>query len=178
MEQQLIERDFIVKKAQKNTAQAQNRMKKVYDSKHREREFQVGDYVYLKLQAYRQTSVSRRLLQKLASKFYSPFKVLQRIGAVAYKLELPPESRIHPVFHVSILKKHLGNHVTVQQQLPVEGPEDPPHPLAILEQRTKGRSKEVLVHWAGCSPADATWEKLEFLRQQYPTFPLEDKSVS
>jgi hypothetical protein len=55
---------------------------------------------------------------KLAPKYYAPYEVLQRIGSVAYKLELPPFSRVHPIFHVSCLNKVIGNNISVQTILP------------------------------------------------------------
>ena len=51
---------------------------------------------------------------KLAPKYYGPYKVLQRIENVAYKLELPPDSRVHLVFYVSCLKKVIGNKIPIQ----------------------------------------------------------------
>ena len=82
---------------------------KVYaDAKRHHQEFAVGDLVFLKLRPYRQKSLAQRRYEKLAAHFYGPFKVLARIGKVAYKLELPPTAAIHPVFHVSQLRQAHG----------------------------------------------------------------------
>ena len=74
-----------------------------------ERFFTVGDWVYLRLQPCKQTSVHNKKLGKLAPRYYGPFKVLQKIGEVSYKLDLPLGSLIHLVFNVSNLKAKLGN---------------------------------------------------------------------
>jgi hypothetical protein len=55
---------------------------------------------------------------KLTPKYYVPYESLQRIGSMAYKLELPPSSRIHPIFHVSFLNKVINNKILVQTILP------------------------------------------------------------
>ena len=52
------------------------------------------------------------------TKFYGPYKVIQRIGLVAYKLELPKDACIHPVFYVSFLKLKLGEAITPISRLP------------------------------------------------------------
>ncbi|XP_050248995.1 uncharacterized protein LOC126696272 [Quercus robur] len=92
---------------------------KFHADKHRlERSFSIGDWVYLRLQPYRQKSITHKTFNKLSPRFYSPFQVLQKIGAVAYKLDLPLGSQIHPVFHVSYLKAKLGQQVTPCSTLP------------------------------------------------------------
>jgi hypothetical protein len=79
---------FSVNIAATTTGKGQQRMKHQEDVKRTEREFQVGGFVYLKLQPHIQYSVDSRSNNKLPFKYYGPFKVLQRVGAVAYKLEL------------------------------------------------------------------------------------------
>ena len=67
----------------------------------------MGDFVFLKLQPYLQSSVAPRANHKLAFKFYGLYEIIYHVGEVAYKLALPPSSRIHPTFHVSQLRKVL-----------------------------------------------------------------------
>lgn len=91
----------------------QNTMKYYADRNSSPRDFQVGDRVLLKLQPYAQTSVVSRPYPKLAAKFYGPYNIVQKIGSVAYKLQLPPGALIHPVFHVSQLKSFISDHSPV-----------------------------------------------------------------
>lgn len=84
---------------------AQQRMKSQADKHRSERVFAVGDLVYLKLQPYVQASLAPSSNKKLAFKFFGPYVILEKIGSVAYRLQLPDSATIHPVFHVLQLKK-------------------------------------------------------------------------
>lgn len=141
---------------------AQNRMKQHADSNRTEREFAIGDYVYLKLHPYHQKSLLKRPSHKLSPRYYDPFKILEHIGKVAYKLQLPPQCKIHPTFHVSLLKKHVGDTLTVSPTLP---PMDnsgsilwtPAKVLDIAIVRRKKRSvTQWFIQWEGLSKEDST----------------------
>jgi hypothetical protein len=97
------------------------------------------------------------------------------VGEVAYTLELPQGSKIHPTFHVSLLKKQLGLSVKPSTSLPeIPSSHHALKPQVILERRGTESKKEVLIHWKGYSPTDATWERETIMQQQFPEFALED----
>jgi hypothetical protein len=147
---------------------------KVQADKHRsDREFQVGDLVYLKVQPYVHMSLAPRSCQKLAFCFFGPFKVLQRVGAATYKLELPAHARIHNVVHVSQLKKHIPPNASVSSDIAVIRPNNDLVPVGWLQHRLikqgDSASRRVLVQWRGLPPSLATWESYEKLRQLHPS---------
>ncbi|XP_075670107.1 uncharacterized protein LOC142639856 [Castanea sativa] len=112
---------------------------KFHADKHRsKRSFSVGDWMYLRLQPYRQKSISHKTFNKLSPRFYDPFKVLQKIEAVAYKLDLPLGSQIHHVFHVLCLKAKLGQQVTPCSTLLTVTSEGilNPGPVVVLQERS------------------------------------------
>ena len=105
----------VLKLLKDNLVMAQNKMKQQEDQHRRERKFEVGDWVFLRLQPYKQMFLKKQNKDnKLSPKYYGPYKVLQRIGSMDYKWEFPPYSRVHTVFHVSCLKKVIGNKILVQ----------------------------------------------------------------
>ena len=101
----------ILKPLKDNLQVAQNQQKQYADSHREEITFQVNDLLYLRLQPYKQTSLKKNGEENLKPRYYGPYKVVRNIGEVAYELELPEGSKIHNVFHVSCLKKYLGQKI-------------------------------------------------------------------
>src|SRR5438132_723188 len=162
----------------------QSRQKSYADTRRRELTFHEGDYVYLKVSPMR--GMRRfKVKGKLSPRFIGPFKILSRKGEVAYQLELPPQlSDVHDVFHISQLKKCLR---VPEEQLPMEEvnvEEDlsyAEYPVKILETServTRNRSiKMCKVQWRHHSEEEATWEREEDLKAEFPfLFPDESES--
>lgn len=177
LEVQLRERDLMLSRIQANLQRAQDIMKRNADKTRRDVVFAQGDWVYLKLQPYRQLSVVRRNCQKLAAKFFGPFHIVERVGPVAYRLKLPDNSKIHDVFHVSQLKAALGDHHQVQSTEPQEVMEAefwiPETVLEVRFNATGGR--EFLVKWQDRELADTSWMLSKDFARLFPNFKLEDK---
>ena len=110
-------------------------------NKHRsKRSFDVGDWVFLWLKPYKQISLKQaKKDNKLSPKYYGPYKVLKNIGTMAYRLELPASSQLHPIFHVSCLKKVIGEKILVQTIFPELDEEGKIilEPEAVMETRTR-----------------------------------------
>ena len=114
-----------------------------------------------------------RICQKLSYRYFGPYEVEAKVGPVAYKLKLPPNSSIHPVFHASLLKKVTGNvdvpfsplllDISSQQQ-----------PEMVLDCRVCTKSRrtyyQLLVKWSGWPPELATWEDEDELLRMFLEF--------
>ena len=153
VESHLLQRDAILDELKCHLQRAQQKMKEQDDSKRREVQWSIVDFVYVKLRPYRQTSLAQRTNEKLGPRFYGPFKILQKIGPVAYKLELPATVHIHPVFHVSLLKKAMGPQAA-SPTIPTSLSSDMEllvQPAAVLGIHLSTVpsvvGREVLIHW-------------------------------
>jgi len=177
LEQWLTERHLLTDMIQHHLHCAQQRMKSYADKGRSEREFKVGDEVYLRLQPYIQSSVAPRSNHKLSFRFYGPFPVIKRVGAVAYELQLPEKCRIHPVVHVSQLKRHVPSSVRVEDDIS-QVPLDPTAtlmPIKFIGSRLcqKGAStiSQILVQWDSIPDSLTTWEEAEDLHRRFPKCP-------
>lgn len=129
-----------------NLDRAKKRMVAAANKKRRDLEFKEGNLVFLKLRPYRQSTLVRRINQKLSAKYFGPFKIVKKVGAVAYQLELPPLAKIHPIFHVSLLKKVTGEHKAITE-LP---------PELIMEEEEFVPSEILSVAWEGKAREEAS----------------------
>jgi hypothetical protein len=170
----LSEHATMLASARHHHHRARHRMKSQANKNHSERTFNAGDLVYLELQSYVQASLAPRVHQKLSFRYFGTFKVLERIGSVAYKLDLPLTSTVHPVFHVSLLKPVHAAMYPVSSNLP-----DVDEHMQILEaglqcqlhQRDASTVPQVLIRWSNLDPSLTTWEDEQALRQQFPGAP-------
>jgi len=142
-----------------NLAQAQASQAKFYDRKHTPApEFPVGSLVWLN----RKNINTERPCNKLDYKNLGPFRVLAKVGSSAYKLDLPPGSRIHPVFHVSLLKPCRDDPFPSRTKPPpppvVLGNELEYEVEEILDSRLHYGQLQYLVSWKGYGPTDNKWE--------------------
>jgi len=183
LKENLQQRDELLQKLKVHLFKAQQYMKMQADKKRRDLQFKPGDLVLVKLQPYRQHSVALRKHQKLGMRYFGPFRVMEKIGAVAYRLQLPDSAKIHPVFHVALLKPFHGQVTQLYFPLPLSSSELGPmlNPLKVLDVRVLKRLEtevsQVLIQWEASEAKDATWEDLQDILKFYPQFNLEDKVV-
>jgi hypothetical protein len=132
--------------------------------------------VFLRLQPYCQSSIANRRSLKLVPRFYGPFHIRNPVGKVAYHLELLAASTVHPMFHVSCLKRVMGHTNVSAQDLPSFDDQGTLQvlPCRILDRcqvRKRGRTiTQVLVQWTNLHPEDATWEESHSLHERFPNF--------
>lgn len=131
--------------------------------------------VYLKLQPHIQSSFAVRSNQKLSFRFFGPFRIISRVGAVAYKLDLPATAQIHPVVHVSQLKLHVPPSTKVSQSLDAVATDHtasilPVQVLDVKDIQIGGKLKQrVLIQWEHQPMFMATWEDAADRKRRFHT---------
>ncbi|XP_070036773.1 uncharacterized protein [Nicotiana tomentosiformis] len=154
---------------------AQSRQNSYADVRRRDLEFDVEDWVFLKVSPMK--GVMRFGNKgKLSPRYVGPYKIIRRIGRVAYELDLPLELQaVHPVFHVSMLWKCIGDHSLITPIEDIHIAEDLSYaevPVVILDRQVrKLRTKEVAsvkVLWRNNNIEEMTWEAEEEMRKKYP----------
>ena len=158
-----------------NLKTAQSRQKSQYDRHHKDMVYQPGEKAYLRVTPMKGAH-RFGIKGKLAPRYIGPFTILERRGKVAYQLELPPNlSQVHDVFHVSQLRRCFKDPIRAVDHEVLELQQDlsyKEHPVRILDQaerRTRQKAIKFLkVQWSHHSKDEATWEREDRLREEYP----------
>ena len=154
---------------------ARDRQKSYADTRRRPLEFQIGDRVMLKVSPWKGL-IRFGKRGKLNPRYIGPFKILARVGPVAYRLELPSElSSVHPTFHVSNLKKCLSDESLVIPLDEIQLNDDLQfieEPVEIMDREVKqlkqSRIPIVKVRWNSRRGPEYTWEQEDQIRKKYP----------
>ncbi|WVZ80510.1 hypothetical protein U9M48_027980 [Paspalum notatum var. saurae] len=154
---------------------AQTKQKSYADRRRRELSFELGDLVYLKVSPIRGTR-RFQVKGKLAPRYIGPYKIEERVGKVAHKLQLPESmSDIHNVFHVSQLKKYLKEPARRAELEALDLQPDLRYkevPIKILDTGVKKTRSSAIkiceVLWSRHGEEESTWEREDVLREEHP----------
>ena len=152
-----------------------SRQRSYADPRRRDVQFGVGDHVFLKISPMK--GVMRFGKKgKLTPRYIGPFEILDRVGNVSYRLALPLNfGHVHPVFHISMLRKYVPHPSHILQTREIEVDKDLSYeevPVAIVDRQTrKLRIKEIAmvkVQWQNHEVEECTWESEQSMKDKYP----------
>ncbi|MCO5579705.1 hypothetical protein L7F22_033564 [Adiantum nelumboides] len=176
--QMLDEMEAQTKAIRKDIQAAQDRQKHYTDKDRSERTFKLGDIVFLRVKPKR-SNLSLGKFKKLSPRYCGPYEIVRVISDQAYKLRLPPNLKVHDVFHVSLLKPYVPNPDQIldveQIGVPAQGVLElqPDYILETRERKLRNRSViEHLVKWKDFPEKDVTWEDEITLQKDYPDLSL------
>jgi hypothetical protein len=166
-----------VKTIQNNLKAAQSRQKSYADIRRRSLQFQVGDFVYLRV------SPTRGIQQfgvkgKLAPRYIGPFEIIEACGLVAYHLQLPPQlAAIHDIFHISQLRKCVKVFTKIIDPQAIKIESDltyTEHPIRVLDTKERSTRRETIkmfkIQWDHHTEEEATLETESYLHRNFPDF--------
>ncbi len=166
--------DTMIQVAKDTLMIAQERQAKYANQHRRYKEYKIGDKILLSTQHINTPIDKYRPTKKLAPKYMGPYTISAVISATTYKLDLPANLKIHPVFHISLLKPYqeISNEFTqLTPPLPPviipETEEEEYEVEAILDKKLVRKKSYYLVKWKGYPLHDATWEPLENLKKYH-----------
>ncbi|XP_019414654.1 PREDICTED: uncharacterized protein LOC109326422 [Lupinus angustifolius] len=144
VDRSLAKRKEMLKVLKFHLRRAQDRMKQLADKSRSDRQFNEGDLVYVKLHSYKQISVAARVNEKLATKYFGPFPIISKVGAVAYKVQFPDHAKTHNVFMFLNSKNMWDKLLFPQIFLRIQKRFWWPRNLSLFwtESRLKGRDKQ------------------------------------
>jgi hypothetical protein len=159
-----------VKINRNNLKAAQSRQKSYTDKRRKPIQFEVGDFVYLRVSPTR--GVQRFGIKgKLAPRYVGPFEILKICGPVAYRIQLPPQlAAIHNVFYVSQLKKCIN----VPTEIIEPDLSYKEHPIRIFDTKERNTRRATIkmfkIQWNHHTEEEATWETEDYLQKNFPDF--------
>jgi len=180
----VVETTDVIAKVKKQLIVARDRQKSYADVRRRPLEFEIGDFVLLRVSPWK--GVIRFVKRgKLAPRYIGPYEILERVGSVAYRLKLPQElSGVHDVFHVSNLRKCLvdpSDHVPMDEIQVDQKLNFVEKPIEILDRDVKKLKNKrftiVKVRWQSKRGPEFTWEREDTMRAKYP-FLFNESSTS
>jgi hypothetical protein len=149
--------DEMLAEVRQRLVQAQQLAKHYYDVRHREVEYAVGDWVWLRLLHRSTQSLDPQAKRKLGPRYAGPFAILEHIGQLAYRLQLPAGARIHDDLHVGLLKPYRGTAPTATPALPPTADGRLlPSPAKVLRAQLRRGVWYLLVQWEGLPEEEAT----------------------
>jgi hypothetical protein len=144
---------------------AKERMKRHFDNRRTPKELEAGQRVLL---STRNLKFKGENCPKLQPRFIGPFTIEERVGSVSYKLTLPDTMRVHPVFHVELLREYQGGAFTPSPNYECEDGTVYWEIESLTNRRGTGARRQYLVRWAGFGPEYDTWEPVKMLMEDVP----------
>ena len=151
--------------------EAQDCQVKYTNQHHRHEEFEIGNKVLLSTHNINNPVDKQRPTKKLSPKFIGPYIIIEKIPSVTYKLNLPLSLKIHPVFHISLLKSYNVTdefeRILSSSAIITSDYEEEYEVESILDKRIIHKKPQYLVKWTGYPLYNTTWKSLENLNNAF-----------